>query len=416
VKIGKQIFQMALEKAGVQCYVYDREYGRRPLQTMREKIDLYECVPDFIEFEEPAFNNVLGQIMAKTITHTKGAFDDLSANINGLEFKFGTGGLHASVENSRFNSDKDYVVYDIDVTSLYPSIAIEHGFYPEHLTPKFVEVYRELREQRVGYKKGTPENAMLKLALNGVYGDSNNPFGIFFDPLFTMKITIAGQLMIAMLAEQLMRVRGLTVIQVNTDGVTMHAPRSSLFLVDAICAGWEKTTRLTLESVYYDTIAIADVNSYIAQKMDGSVKRVGRYEYDVDWHQDASALVVAKVAEQVIIHGKPIRETVETWPEPMDFMLRVKVNRGSRLIAVSDFGNEFSLENTQRYYMCKIGYELVKIMPPLAKKPDVWRRIAVQKGYKVIPCNKMSGVDMGRDHIDYDWYINEVEKLVMGVM
>jgi hypothetical protein len=196
----------------------------------------------------------------------------------------------------------------------------------------------------------------------------------------------------------------------------MHMPRSSQFLVDMVCWGWEKTTRLKLESAEYSGIAIADVNSYIAQKMDGSVKRVGRYEYDVDWHQDASALVVAKVAEQVIIHGKPIRETVETWPEPMDFMLRVKVNRDSRLIAVSADGLEFSLENTQRYYMSKTGVEMVKIMPPLAKKPNVWRRIAVQKGYKVIPCNRMSNVDMGKFPIDYDWYINEVEKLVMGVM
>jgi hypothetical protein len=31
-----------------------------------------------------------------------------------------------------------------------------------------------------------PESAMLKLALNGVYGDSNNVFSVFYDPLFTM--------------------------------------------------------------------------------------------------------------------------------------------------------------------------------------------------------------------------------------
>lgn len=44
------------------------------------------------------------------------------------------------------------------------------------------------------YAKGTPENAMLKLALNSVYGDSNNQYSVFYDPMYTMKITVNGQL------------------------------------------------------------------------------------------------------------------------------------------------------------------------------------------------------------------------------
>ena len=60
---------------------------------------------------------------------------------------------------------------------------------------------------------------------------------------------------------------------------------------------------------------------------DGSVKRKGAYEYKVGWHQNAGGLVVPKVAEKVLTQGAPIRQTIEQWPDVMDFMLRTKVPR-----------------------------------------------------------------------------------------
>lgn len=412
VKIGKEVFRISLEKSGVQCYDYDPNAGRTPRQTPRSSINLRECVPSYIDLREPEFNRIKDYFANTTIHVTKGAFDGLIAHVGGLEFVFGTGGLHASVENSHFHSDSDNMLLDIDVTSLYPSIAIENGYYPEHLGPKFVEVYRTLRERRAKFAKGTAENAMLKLALNGVYGASNDAYSIFFDPLFTMKITIGGQLMLAMLSERLLTIADLKIVQVNTDGITMYLPRMFHEQVKRICAEWEQVTKLSLETVEYKSMFIADVNSYLAVKTDGGVKRKGRYEYDIGWHQNASALVVPKVAEKVLVEGVPIRQTVENWPNLMDFMLRVKVPRTSKLI-ISKNGLEKQLENTQRYYMAKDGGELVKIMPPLAKKPGEWRRIAVQKGYKVCPCNNLLA---GNLPVDHSWYVSEVEKLTLGVM
>jgi hypothetical protein len=42
----------------------------------------------------------------------------------------------------------------------------------EHLGEEFVNVYSDMKNDRTSFKKGTPENAMLKLALNGAYGKS----------------------------------------------------------------------------------------------------------------------------------------------------------------------------------------------------------------------------------------------------
>jgi hypothetical protein len=411
VKIGKEIFQMELEKAGVDCYEYG-PFGRQPRQTKRPTIALRDCIPSWIKFNHPEFNRVKDWLSQQVITETKGVFNDLTAHVGGLDFYFGTGGLHASVENEYLVADDEHMILDVDVTSLYPSLAITQKLYPAHLGIKFVEVYERLKEQRVSYKKGTAENAMLKLALNGVYGASGDKFSIFFDPLFTMSITLSGQMMIAMLAERLAAIDGVRLIQVNTDGITMRLPRAAKPHVDFATFMWEDETKLQLESVEYSKMVIRDVNNYIAVSTKGSVKRKGAYEWDIEWHQNASFLVVQKVAEKVLVEGAPIRETLEQWPDKYDFFGRVKVPRNSKLVIHED-GVDRELENTQRYYVSTEGGQLFKIMPPLAKKPDQWRRIGVESGWSVCPCNDIRDAVLP---IDYSYYQQEIEKLCLGVM
>jgi len=273
-------------------------------------------------------------------------------------------------------------------------------------------VYQQLKKERVRFPKGSVENNALKLALNGVYGASGDKFSIFYDPLFTMKITVGGQLMMAMLAERLLQIPGLRIIQANTDGMTLYLPRTAKFLVDCVCQDWQYITNLQLESVEFDRMFIADVNSYLAHTVDGKVKRKGRYEYDVEWHQNASALVVPKVAEHILLHGGNITDLLVNWQDKMDFMIRTKISRGSALV-IEERGEERMLEHTQRYYASVGGGRLFKYMPPLAKKPDEWRRIAVMSGEDVCPCNNMTDAKL---LINYYWYMKEVETLTLGVM
>ena len=406
VKIGKEIFQMELEKVGVQCYKYGPT-GREPMQTKRPTIRLADCIPNFIWFGNIEFRRIHDYLKQQVITETKGVFNDLVAHVGGLDFVFGTGGIHASVENQVFEADADQMILDVDVTSLYPSIAIEQGYYPEHLGREFVEVYRKLREQRVSYKKGTAENAMLKLALNGVYGASNDQFSVFFDPLFTMKVTLSGQMMLCMLAEKLLTIDELQIIQANTDGITVYVSRKSRQVIDDMCREWEKLCTLTLEYVEYKRMCIRDVNNYIAVKLDGSTKLKGEYEWDRELHQDHSALVVPKVAEMHLVSGAPIRETVMNWPDKMDFMCRIKVPRSSHL----KWGGR-QVQNTTRYYVSTGGDSLVKVMPPLAKKPDTWREFAVCKGWTVQVCNDIRDA---YEPVNFEYYVREIEKLTLGM-
>lgn len=405
-KIGKEFFIMKLEESGVACYDFSSK-GRTPRQTKRPVIHLKDAILPWIKFDQPEFNRVLNWLKCQSITETKGVFEDLTAVINGFTFVFGLGGIHGSMESVVVESDDENVIVDLDVTSYYPNLAIVNGFYPAHLGKEFCVIYKNLFEQRKQYSKKSAESAMLKLALNGVYGDSNNQFSVFYDPLFTMSITLNGQLLLCLLAEGLMAIPGLQLIQVNTDGLTVKVPRSYKVLVDLARAAWQERTGLNLEEAVYKSMMIRDVNNYIAVYEDGSTKRKGAYEWKTEWHQNAGALVVPKVAEKVLVDGAPIRQTIEQWQDKMDFMLRTKVPRSSHLV-----WGESQVQNTTRYYIAKGGKPLNKWMPPLAKKPTVLRKIAVESGWNVQVCNNIADATLP---IDYEYYINEVEKLCLSL-
>jgi len=409
-KIGKDYFAMKLEEAGVALYDFGPS-GRTPRQTKRPTIALKDAILPWIEFSNPEFTRVLNWLKGQVITETKGVFEDVTARVNGFEFVFGLGGIHGSIESEIVESDADFVVVDLDVSSYYPNLAITNRFFPQHLGETFCDIYKHLYEQRKTYPKGSAENAMLKLALNGVYGDSNSAFSVFYDPLFTMSITLNGQLLLCMLAEGLMMIHGLQLIQVNTDGLTVRVPRIYKSDVDAIRSAWETATKLELEEAIYKTMMIRDVNNYIAVYENGNVKRKGAYEYKLGWHQNAGGLVIPKVAEKVLIEGAPIRETVEQWPEIMDFMLRTKVPRSSYL-AIEHDGVPSQLQNITRYYIAENGGRLFKWLAPLKGKQE-WRKIGIESGWGVQVCNDIR--DAGKLPVDYSYYIREVEKLVLGL-
>jgi DNA polymerase elongation subunit (family B) len=294
---------------------------------------------------------------------------------------------------------------------MYPNIAIANNVYPEHLSMRFCEIYKDVYEQRKSYPKGSAENAMLKLALNGVYGDSNNQFSPFYDPMYTMKITINGQLSLCLLVEKLLEIDGLKIVQVNTDGVTVALKRNTREEYDEVCVQWQKQVGLNLEFAEYDKMYIRDVNNYFAVYTDGKTKNKGAYEYkDLGWHKNHSSLVIPMAAEAKMLHGKDILEFLMEHTEKFDFMLRTKVARNSRLVLVMDDGTEVEQQNICRYYPCKSGGKLVKIMPPLEEGGE-WRRLSIDSEWKVKPCNNME--DFVGD-IDYDYYVAEAEKLIVG--
>jgi hypothetical protein len=449
-KIGKDYFIMELEKASPGCCYRYTDGKRQMVQTVRDKIDLGDVVLPYVKFNHPEFNRILEWFKSQVITETKGVFKDISCSVNGFEFDFGTGGIHGSISSTIVESDDDNVIIDLDVASYYPNLAIVNRLYPQHIGDTFCRVYKEVYEMRKGYEKGTTENAMLKLALNGVYGDSNNKYSPFFDPQYTMSITINGQLLLCMLAEALMGSPDVQMIQINTDGLTIRCPRSLREWVISVCEWWEQLTGLQLESAFYNRMMIRDVNNYIAEYTDGKLKRKGAYEYELGWHQNHSALIVPKAAEAALVHGSDIRSFIINHNDIFDFFLRAKVPRST----VLEWGGE-KVANIVRYFVSISGRPLEKVMPPagprgafkkkngvpehyyqeiLKEVGDAWderihtknkstyeeRRTGINTGWNVELCNSL-GIEefddikfvtsIDRENINYEWYIKEARKL-----
>ena len=436
-KIGKTIFQLELERnlGKGTCFYYTAEGERKPRQTKRKQIAIKDVILPCAQFDRKEFTMVkewmqkqvlrditkdvftgideedLGELIHHCdTTKVKKKIKSLNCIVDGFGFVFGTGGLHGCIDSATVESTEEKVIVDLDVTSYYPSLAIVNGIYPEHLGAEFCLIYKRLKEQRMTYKKGSPENAALKLALNGVYGDSNNKFSPFYDPQYTMAITINGQLLLCLLAEKLMKIEGLEMIQANTDGVTIRIDRSRISELEAVCKEWETITGLELESARYRRVFIRDVNNYIGEYEGGKLKRKGAYEYELDWHKNFSCLVVQKAAEAYLVHGRDIEEFIRNHDDPYDFYLRAKVPRSSRLMLRGD-GEEKQLRNITRYYISNGGGHLIKIMPPLPKKPDKEREIAVNKGWNVTVHDVLAPLT----DIDYKFYVSETKKLVNPV-
>ena len=261
-KVGETIFIDELKKNNIVLYE-----GRDKIQTPRDKIELNQCVLGYINkhIRTDEFKRILSLINQTTITETVGVFNGMNCTIDGLDYVFSLGGLHASRRNEIFKSCEAYQIIDIDVTAFYPSLAIANKFYPEHLGIEFINAFVTILNRRKKYKKGTSLNKALKESANASYGKSNSEFSVFYDPKYTMTTTISGQLSLAMLIEDLLDVEGLRVIQVNTDGLTYIVPKTHIPITRMMVEQWEVITGLEMEENLYKRMIIRDVNNYIAE-------------------------------------------------------------------------------------------------------------------------------------------------------
>ena len=368
-KIGERFFVKKLEESGVSCYC-----DRLPRQTPRTTIRVVDILLPVIRFKSLEFQRVLAHFRGLTVDgFNVKSTPEYKQDYEGVTYHFGVGGIHASMNDATLMSTESAIILDFDVTSYYPSVPIAHGFYPAHLGPRFCEVYRALKAERLKHPKGSTQNAALKIALNSVYGLSNSQYSPFYDPQYTVQTTINGQLLLAMLAEQLTTIPGLRVIQANTDGVTVLCPTASKSTVLAICKAWENTTGLDLESAEYSRMWVRDVNNYIAEHTSGKIKRIGAYRLVSemqkmgDWHKDMSFPIVRIAASEYLLNGVPIEHTIRNHQDLFDFCGREKVARTHRLM----WGNR-QTQRISRFYVTPEphGSPLTKVMPPLATEEE----------------------------------------------
>jgi len=270
-KIAKDLFLLFLsQKTGI------KKSELKSLRTSRDRIVVKDIILPYIKFERKEFQDILTNFKELIIdpNNTKSGFK-YSMTHKSVRTDFGLGGVHGARSSGVYTAKDGMIIMTSDVTSFYPNLAIRNGWSPAHL-PKdeFCEQYEWFFDERVKIPKKDPKNYVYKIILNSTYGLSNDENSFLYDPEFTMRITINGQLSLTMLYEMLSTaIPGSIPLMQNTDGLEMMIPSSMKEKYFEICKKWEEITNLNLEHGEYSKLILADVNNYIAVNKEKEVSK-----------------------------------------------------------------------------------------------------------------------------------------------
>lgn len=360
-RIGEEIFLIGLsEKTG------KTRKELKGYKTYRPFVQVSDCLIDGLQFQTPQFQKIHSAYERMTIYNTKTDGETMKAELDGVVYEFGLGGLHGFREPGVYHN-----IVSADVSSYYPNLAISQGFHPEHLGQAFCEVYKELYEERKKYPKGSDESNAIKLSLNGTFGQSNAEWSVFYDPKFTMSITINGQLLLALLCESITVSGAGRIIMANTDGIEVDVKDTRLF--EKVCENWQKRYSLSLEFSVYSMLACRDVNNYLGQFDNGKIKAKGAFEVDREIFKDNSMKIVPYAVQQFFVNNTPISETIENCNDIGMFLLGNRAKTGDLEYRKADTGEleRIPLPRTVRYYVSKSGGSIVKVTEAKKKKKEL---------------------------------------------
>lgn len=437
VVIGESIFLKYLSEA--------MDLPTRVLQEIRGKradVKLKNIIFPYVSFREPCFQKLL-YLMNETVSsssflkkfvenlNTSASTNDLldkfrdnnirvqriaqqkksfsfSVNFDGMRLDYGVGGIHGCLKPGVYSASKTHGILDIDVKSYYPNLFIRNRLHPRQMNQNtFVQVYTDIFDQRVqAQKEGDKLTAdALKLALNGLFGKTGSDVSCFYDPNVFFAVTVNGQLLLTMLVERLVR-KGASLLQVNTDGVTILYNYLLQNEIMKICKEWEEITNLQLEYANYSSMIIRDVNNYIAVGEDGKIKEKGAFETKKDWHKDNSYMVVPLAVREYFVNGTPIAETLRNHDNILDFCGRYKATKGWHVEFIYLDGNvEKRLDFGKIYRFLPVYRGGVSM-----KINKDGREHHLCEGYQTYPFNRKDHFD--KSNLNYGFFENECNKLI----
>ncbi len=382
----------------------------KTLRTPRSVIDLGSCILPYVSFETSEFQKVYNYFKSKVVSSTKDGFK-FTIKYKGVQTDYGLGGIHGSTDAGVYEAKPGWTIMTSDVTSFYPNLAIRNKWAPAHLPKEeFCNLYEWFFEERKKIPKKDPKNYVYKIILNSTYGLSNDENSFLYDPEFTMRITINGQLSLTMLYEMICEeIPNALPLMQNTDGLETMIPKQYEDKYMEICRRWEKITNLQLEHDKYSKIILGDVNNYIAITEDGKSKCKGRFEFaNLAMHKNKSFLVIPRAIHAYFVDGIKPEDYIKSITNIFDFCGGVKIKGDwsfyEHKIAAGDYSVE-KLQHTIRYFISKTGSKVIK------KNNTDNREIQIEAG-KWLQTLMIDYEDkpFSEYDINYDYYLDKINK------
>lgn len=303
--------------------------------------------PAFLKFRSEQMLDKFSQICeASFVINETGspieppALDGATVRIGAGVYRLGIGGLHSSEEKVAHFADDDSVLMDIDVTSYYPSIILQCGLYPRHLTKAFLKVYHNIFTTRVEAKRAgnSTIDKVLKIVLNGSFGKFGSRWSTIYAPDLMIQVTVTGQLALLMLIEAF-EAAGISVVSANTDGIVIKAPKTRLDDVRGYVKQWERATGFTMEETQYRALYSRDVNAYMAVKIKGGIKGKGPFA-ETSISKNPSNQICVEAVQALLEHGTPLAQTIISCRDIRKFLTVRTVKGGAIRITNTNYDED----------------------------------------------------------------------------
>lgn len=409
VNIGMKILtQKYLEKTG------QTWYDIKDLRSPMDVIPLNKVILPFIKYNSPILQKVLDDMKNQIVSPGRKGYENKFI-FEGLRYSVGVGGIHSINDPEIVIPKEDEMLIDIDVASLYPSMLIEYGFYPKHLGPEFLEVYRQIKDERIEAKHNgnKVKNETLKLALNGLSGNLQNPHNFCYSPFAVMQIRINGQLLLLMLAEKLTQL-GCRIVQANTDGLFVLLKKSVYNDLNKVCREWEQLTKLTLEEERFKAMYQYAINDYFAITEDDKVKEKGMFITTVKLGKGLTPKIIPKAVINFFKNGVPVEETIKGCQDIRDFLMAEKTGKQWHV----EYNNK-EQQRTNRFYASTNGAYLWKWKEKDTNRFDISIPCPTEKQYQnmltasgVTLLNYLDDKPIEERKINYRYYIMEAYKII----
>lgn len=419
VNIGMKILtQKYLEKTGLTWW--DIKDLRSPMSV----IPLKDVILPFIKYDSPILQRVLEDMKNQIVSPGRKGYENKFV-FNNLRYSVGVGGIHSVNSPEIIIPRDDEMLIDIDVASLYPSMLIEYEFYPKHLGKEFLEVYKQIKDERIEAKHNGDKvkNETLKLALNGLSGNLQNEHNFCYSPFAVMQIRINGQLLLLMLAEKLTQI-GCRIVQANTDGLFILLKKDAYSKVNSICREWEQLTKLTLEEDRFKAMYQYAINDYFAITEDNKVKEKGMFITTVKLGKGLTPKIIPKAVISFFKDGIPVEDTIKNCTDIRDFLMSEKTGKQWHV----EYMNE-EQQRTNRFYASTNGGYLWKWKDTGHKEGEIitytepyvgehkykasarqYQNMLTASGVTLL--NKFDDKPIEERKINYRYYIMEAYKII----
>lgn len=400
VNIGMKILtQKYLEKTGLTWQ--DIKDLRSPMSV----IPLKDVILPFIKYDSPILQRVLDDMKNQIVSPGRKGYENKFV-FNNLRYSVGVGGIHSVNSPEIIIPRDDEMLIDIDVASLYPSMLIEYEFYPKHLGKEFLEVYKQIKDERIEAKHNGDKvkNETLKLALNGLSGNLQNEHNFCYSPFAVMQIRINGQLLLLMLAEKLTQI-GCRIVQANTDGLFVLLKKDVYSKVNSICREWEQLTKLTLEEDRFKAMYQYAINDYFAITEDNKVKEKGMFITTVKLGKGLTPKIIPKAVINFFKDGISVEDTIKNCTDIRDFLMSEKTGKQWHV----EYMNE-EQQRTNRFYASTNGGYLWKWKYSNDSDAKSYQNMLTASGVTLL--NKFDDKPIKERKINYRYYIMEAYKII----